>query len=241
MRDLRKDRAHLYELVIEEKTYLCHLTRMKSPERGWVAVLNDVTSLKELERLQHQMIELTTHQLKNPLQGAMLHLDELEDLGSGRLTPAMQDDIQMVRDQLQRMHHLIRSTLNLERLMNRDALNLEQVDFVQVARGVADDFIALAQGKGLTLSFEAGVDSALVLGDVQQLREAVVCLLDNAVKYTPNAGCVNVVVEQEKQVVLLQVGDTGVASRWKCKARYLTATFGRSNLARSILAALGWG
>lgn len=215
LKDLKAKRSHVYELELGEKTYLIHLTRMSQPDEGWVAVLNEVTSLKELDRMQRQMMEFTTHQLKNPLQGAMLHLDlhldDLEDLGETVFTDEMRSDIRVINEQLERMERLIKGMLNLERLMsNKDAPRFEQVDFRETVVSVVNDLRPLAQNKTLQLRLKIEETLPLVVGNPQQLKEAVTCLVDNALKYTPAQGCIDVEARQQDGTVVLKVQDNGI-------------------------------
>ena len=76
------------EIEVRDKTYLCHLAELSEPRtEGWVVVLNDVTQLKELDRLKSQMVQMTSHDLKNPLQAAMSYIELLQDDGRDTFTP----------------------------------------------------------------------------------------------------------------------------------------------------------
>lgn len=210
LRDLKRHNSHVYEVAVEGRFYLCHLARIEQPEKGWVAVLNDVSSLKELERLQRQMIELTTHQLKNPLQAAMLHLDELEDLGGHLLDEDMRYDLTVITEQLERMQRLIEGILNLERLQNRSTPRLETVDLGQITQSVIGDLKDLAQKKQVELLLEVATMLPNVMGDSDELTEVISNLVDNAIKYTPNSGQVRINALAENGHILLHVRDTGV-------------------------------
>jgi len=209
LRELKEKKSHIYELEIGSHTYMCHLARIDQPAKGWVAVLNDVTSLKELDRLQRQMIELTTHQLKNPLQGAMLHLDELQDLGEGLLTEDMQHDIDVIWSQLDRMSRLIEGILNLERLQSRTRRKTEQVDLGLLAQSVVSHLQDLAQARQIKLELTVSEPLPLIVGDPQELREAVSNLVDNAIKYSSHNSRIWVDACAENGDVLLKVRDTG--------------------------------
>jgi len=209
LRDIRLQKSHIYELTIENHTYLAHLTRIQEPQKGWVVVLNDVTSLKELDRLQRQMIELTTHQLKNPLQGAMLHLDELEDLGDGILTEDMEYDLSVIWEQLKRMQRLIDGILSLERLQNR-MTRTEQVDFTQIVQAATHTLRDLARAKQITLTVDIEDNLPIIVGDPKELTEVVTNLVDNAIKYTPDYGSIDVIACEDSESIMLKVRDTGI-------------------------------
>ena len=210
LKDIQQHKSHVYEIFLNDNVYLCHVARIQQPEPGWVAVLNDVTSLKELDRLQRQMIELTTHQLKNPIQGAMLHLDELIDLGEDILTEEMQADVDVIGRQLERMQELIQGILNLERLQGRTVARNEQVDFSQLLHAVTRHLKDHAKNKDVSLKLTIIGDLPLVIGDLEELREAVSNLVDNAIKYTPADGLVVVKAYVENEHILLTIQDDGI-------------------------------
>lgn len=209
IRDLKRKRSHIYELDIRDHTYLCHLTRMEEAQSGWVAVLNDVTSLKELERLQRQMIELTTHQLKNPLTGAMMHLELLQDDAEDILNQQMKRDLEIISQQHDRMYRLIEGILNLERIENRN-MHLEALHIGQLVRDVMLEMQDYANTKKIVLESEIPAELPIVAGDPDRLSQAVNCLVDNAIKYTPPEGEVKLSVAQQNAHVTISVCDTGI-------------------------------
>lgn len=209
LKNLKEHQSYVYELDIDGRTYLSHVTGMQQPEKGWVAVLNDVTSLKGLERLQRQMIELASHQLKNPIMAMIVHLDELEELDEGYLTDEMQNDVKVIRSQLERMNLLIKGILNLQRIQNR-AMRRDSVDFSQLVRSVVAELRPLALSKQLKLEMEVAESLPQVVGDKEYLSQIVTNLVDNAIKYTPVTGQITVCTSVEDSTLLLSVSDTGI-------------------------------
>jgi two-component system phosphate regulon sensor histidine kinase PhoR len=208
---LTKQKSYIYELTVADRTYLCHIARIELPHRGWVVVMNDVTSLKELDRLQRQMVELTTHQLKNPLQGAFAHLDELYDLGEELMDEDMLYAMRVIEEQLNRMRNIIDGILNLERLHSRSKARNEAVDLNQISRDVAETLQQYADSKGiqLDLALDEGRPK-IVMGDPKELTEVISNLVDNAIKYSRPEGFVRVEVEQTPHEALVKVIDDGV-------------------------------
>ena len=209
LRTLRRQRVFVYELSAQGRTYLCHVGEINEPRTiGWVSVLNDVTQLKELDRLKSQMIQMTSHDLKNPLQAAMSYLELLTEDGQGVFTDDMREDINTIWTQLHRMYRIISGILNLERAQS-GVPALEPCALDEILRRVAQDLGSQAHAKALTLRLDVP-PSLMVLGDAQQLAQAFANLIDNGIKFTPAGGGVTVQAAVKERCVEVSVSDTGI-------------------------------
>src|ERR1700754_3072231 len=83
------------------------------------------------------------------------------------------------------------------------------IDLTQLAAETIEQMQLLAEEKGLRLQMHAS-HPAFVFGDRNRLKQVLVNLLDNAIKYTPSAGAVDVHVESRMGLVRLTVRDTGI-------------------------------
>ncbi len=210
LRALRRQGAYIYELTVADRTYLCHVAEINKPRTvGWVAVLNDVTQLKELDRLKSQMIQMTSHDLKNPLQAAMSYLELLTEDGRTLFTDDMRQYIDTIWVQLNRMYRIISGILNLERVQSGQP-SIEPCALDEVVRRVVAEMESQARAKSLALQLEIESPVSPVLGDAQQLGQAVANLVDNAIKFTPAGGHVVVRVRDEGRCVEITVSDTGI-------------------------------
>jgi len=88
-------------------------------------------------------------------------------------------------------------------------LNLQRVDVTELARQLTDFYAEVAEDRGLKISLSAESHCETV-ADENRLRQAVANLLDNAVKYTPEGGRVEVAVKRTAGQVVVSVRDTGI-------------------------------
>ena len=91
-------------------------------------------------------------------------------------------------------------------------LDLQMVNIAEVARGAVKLFSPLAEDKGLTLSCDTP-ESLMMEGDLKMLQRAMANLFDNAIKYTPPPGHVDVRVcrdRDNKQLINISVKDSGI-------------------------------
>lgn len=210
LRELRDQDVHVYEISDTDRTYLCHVAELgRRKLAGWVVVVNDVTQLKELDRLKSQMIRMTSHDLKNPLQAAMSYLELLIEDGQPLFTDTMRDDADMVWTQLNRMYRMISGILDLERAETGVAY-LEPCVLEDILGHVVVDIADQARNKGLTLELDIKESLPAVVGDPQQLSQAFANLVENAVKFTSAGGSVVVRAQSVNRMVVVDVQDSGV-------------------------------
>lgn len=208
---LRETGSYTYELSTNKRDYLCHITRFKRPNRGWVAVLNDITTLKEVDRLKSQMVRMTTHDLKNPLFAIMNYIELIQEDGESTFSDSMKRNTNAIWMQLERMQRLINGILDLERVESGITV-MEACDLRHIANNAVNSVEGLAIRKNISLKTCFEENLPFVLGDPQQLGQAITNLLDNAIKFTPNNGTIEIGVQQspEHNAVRLSIKDSGI-------------------------------
>ena len=147
------------------------------------------------------------HDLRTPLTRVRLRLER------GREHAATMEELRAVADQaiagldqsLTTITALLRIT-EIEHSRRREGFS--EVQLVPLLREVGDLYDPLAENKGVILRVEAS-DEATVNGDRDLLFEAVVNLVDNAVKFTPEGGRVELVLLHQGGETIIRVSDTG--------------------------------
>ncbi len=210
LRDMRRERAHTYEIHAHGRTYLCNVAMLGWPRaQGWVAVLNDVTRLIELDRLKSQMIRMTSHDLKNPLFAAMSYTELLLEEGEAVLDDDLRHYIDEIWHQLERMNRIITGILDLERVQAGTPA-YERCDLAEIVRDIVGEMRSQAEAKRQELGLDVSDGVPSMLGDPQQLAQAVVNLVDNAIKFTPEGGRIEVRLRTQNGHILLEVEDNGI-------------------------------
>lgn len=210
LRMLRQAGGLTYELEIENRTYLCHLAAFGRPRAaGWVAVLNDVSQLKELDRIKSEMVRMTSHDLKNPLQAAMANLELLRDDVYASGTDDVRQSIAAIERQLQRMSRIIRGILDLERVRS-GRLTFELCSPLEITERAVDEVKQFAAEQRINLS--VGVPGMLpqFYCDKDQFQRALVNLIENAIKFTSAGGSVEITAALRDDSLVFCVADTGV-------------------------------
>ncbi|MDX2160632.1 MAG: ATP-binding protein [bacterium] len=210
LRELRRSGTLTYEVTFGNRIFLCNIACLGRPRlTGWVAVLNDVTQLKELDRLKSEMVRMTSHDLKNPLQVAMAYTDLLRDDLVGVVDESVSEAVDKLDWQLQRMNRIIRGILDLERVKS-GKMRVETLAPVRLMEDAAHEMRQFAHSQGISLHLELDENVPMIRGDAEQLRRAVVNLIENAIKFTGRGGSVAVYMAAEQEQVKITVTDTGV-------------------------------
>lgn len=212
-RRIRDEKAYSYEFPVDERSFLCHAAALgRQRVEGFVVVLNDVTQLKELDRMKSEMVRMTSHDLKNPLQGAMANLELLRADVYGGADDEVRLSIDEVDKQLQRMYRIIRGILDLERV--RDGrLTLEWCDPRQIVERVNDEQRDYARDRHIVLIDAIPEGLHPVPCDKEQFTRAIINLVENAIKFTQARGTVTVDAREVGDETWFIVQDTGIGIR----------------------------
>lgn len=225
LREVRRNRAYSYEVVVGDKIYLCHAAPLgKARITGWVAVLNDITQLKELDRLKSEMVRMTSHDLKNPLQAAMANVELLREDVYEIGDEEVRESITVIDKQLHRMNRIIRGILDLERIKN-GTISLEICHPMRIINDTIEEMRHLAEDQHVQLETNVSDDLPVFHCDVEQFERAIINLVENAVKFTPAGGRVCLSTYQEDDQLIFEVEDTGVGISEELQARVFDRFF----------------
>jgi signal transduction histidine kinase len=147
------------------------------------------------------------HELRTPLTRVRIILER------GRANAKSLEELQQVSDRaiggLDQSLTIITALLRIAEIEHHRRLAaFGDVALADLVRQVCDLYEPIAEDKQITLGVEVQEDIR-VRGDRDLLLEAVANLVDNAIKYTPEGGCVDLSLRQEDNVPLIQVRDTG--------------------------------
>ncbi|WP_139291497.1 ATP-binding protein [Paracoccus sp. SM22M-07] len=186
--------------------YVRDVTRRVETEAELIAARDRAL---EGERAKARMIAVMNHEMRTPLNGILGTLDLMQhgapSAEQSRYLTAMRHSADLL------LHH-VNDVLDASRTYNEQVqLNLTPFDPAATIRDLLDGLRASARQRGNELTFESfGQDDRLLLGDVGKIRQVVVNLVGNAIKFT-QGGQITVQLDRigRSGLIELQVGDTG--------------------------------
>jgi two-component system phosphate regulon sensor histidine kinase PhoR len=187
------------------------LGRLGETLNGMIDTLNqDIVRLRKLERVRTEFLGNVSHELRTPIFAIQGMLETLLD--------GAVDDPEVNRDFLRRT---LNNTVNLNALLN-DLIEISRIesgdmkmsfrffDAGDFLRSIAGEMAPLAARRGITLTVETGHGAKQAYGDRDRLKQVMVNLIDNAVKYNREWGGVRVRSSASGDAVRIAVEDDGV-------------------------------
>jgi two-component system, OmpR family, sensor histidine kinase TctE len=171
---------------------------------------NDLlTKVKHNIAQQQRFISDASHQLKTPLAG----LKTQAELAIRENDPVkVKHALTQINQASSNLSHLVNQLLSLSKAEPDGSvfLTLEPIDLKSIAQESTAESIHLALKKEIDIEFSCNTKSATILGNATLVKELILNLIDNAIRYTPNKGKVTVGVESNDHNISFYVQDNGI-------------------------------
>jgi signal transduction histidine kinase len=170
-----------------------------------------VTQLRELDRLKSSFLANMSHELRTPLNSILGFTDVMLEELDGPLTPNMDNDLKLIQKNGKHLLHLINDVLDMAKIESgKMNLIIEKFNLNETIEDVMSLTSSLANEKGVALSLETESDqNVFIRADHTRLRQVLINLVNNGIKFTEKGG-VSVRVTHQDNDVLISVKDTGL-------------------------------
>lgn len=167
--------------------------------------------LKELDSAKSEFMSIASHQLRTPLAGIVGYLSMILEGDYGKIDTSQQKIVSEVFAASQRLVRLVNTFLNVTRIeAGRFTLAFSEVNFVDLVRGEVMELQPTADKKNVTLVYEEPKDKNITAMVDDKIKDAVLNLIDNAIKYTPEGTVTVQLKKEDKDTLLFSVKDSGV-------------------------------
>jgi signal transduction histidine kinase/CheY-like chemotaxis protein len=175
---------------------------------GHVLVMQDITYLKELDRVKSEFVATVSHDIRTPLTNILGYVELLAR--AGPLNKEQQGYILRVRDSMESVTELIGDLLDMGRIEAGFDLEMTPCNLVQVIGAAVENNRLLAKEKRQGLRWDPPETLSPVRGNMRVLGQAMDNLIGNAIKYTHEKGKISVSAEEEKGYIVVRVADNGI-------------------------------
>jgi two-component system NtrC family sensor kinase len=175
---------------------------------GAVIVMQDITHLKELDRIKSEFVSTVSHDLRTPLTTIQGYIDLLPR--AGPLTEQQEVFIARVQRSLSAITQLVSDLLDMGRVEAGFDLEMGVIELGPVVREAVAELRPAADAKAQSLHIQMPEDLSPIRGNLRRLRQVMSNLVSNAVKYTPHGGHITVNVTEGENHLSIRVIDDGI-------------------------------
>jgi len=176
---------------------------------GAVTILEDITHLRQIDRIKSEFIATASHELRTPLTSVQMGVHLLLEGALGELTESQNEVLQACRQDCERLDKLMRDLLDLSKIEAGESQpQLATVSARDLLNTAVKELRPQVESKGLTLSVAAAVDLPSVMADRLQIERVVSNLVINALRHTKQ-GEIKISAEKRDGHVAVSVSDTG--------------------------------
>jgi PAS domain S-box-containing protein len=195
-----------------ERAFRLRTTPMRDGEKhllGAVTLLEDITHLREIDRLKSEFIATASHELRTPLTSVQMSVYLLLEGAVGELTDKQHELLAACRQDCERLDKLMRDLLDLSKIEAGESRpQLALVLARDLISTIAEELRPQVEAKGLELRVELAVDLPPVKADRAQVERVISNLVSNAIRYTKH-GEIKISAERHGGHIAVSVCDTG--------------------------------
>jgi two-component system phosphate regulon sensor histidine kinase PhoR len=178
---------------------------------GSVTVLQDISHLKELDKMKSEFIAMVTHELRAPIAVVEQQLTVILNKMAGEVTEKQEQLLSRAKQRTRGLLDLIRDLLDLSKIEAGKMVQYkEPLSLQEVIQRAVDLMKSDAENKKIDLQFSSPPKISLIQADRNSLEGIFTNLISNAIKYTPEGGRVWVRLDEESGFVRADVSDTGI-------------------------------
>jgi signal transduction histidine kinase len=168
--------------------------------------------LEEVDKMKDDFISMASHELKSPLTAIHGYVDLMNDQiaeGGIRGNDEHKHYVEQIESSVKRLKDLVDDLLEVSRLQqNRIPISFQDVSVSEIVTKVIEEMKIMADEKGLLMINEIPA-LPIVSADPERVRQIMVNLVSNAIKYTPK-GKITFKGKEENNIVQVTVADTGL-------------------------------
>jgi len=178
---------------------------------GMQAIVRDIAEHRRLETMRNQFATAVTHELRTPLVSINGYLDYVLSEDPNTMLKDVRADIEIVKHNADRLLELTNDLLDIQRMESgKLELKVQTLSFRDLLKQCVEEIQPLLEQKIQYLHMEIPAGRMPIQGDHLRLCQALMNLLNNAVKFTPKGGDITVRVQEENDVLQVAVQDTGI-------------------------------
>lgn len=205
------DYTHNLEIpVTDGRIFYASVSRITSRAGqvfGRVAVLRDITHLKEIDEMKSDFVSTVSHDLRNPLTFMRGYITMLPMVGE--VNEKQYEYVDKILTGIDQMTKMVDDLLDLSRIEAGIDFQQDEIEIKPLLSDIADEYWQHAHLAGIKIHVDVQPEVVSVRGDRALIRQAITNLVGNGIKYAPKSGRLWLRAMQHNSKVIISVEDNG--------------------------------
>jgi two-component system phosphate regulon sensor histidine kinase PhoR len=177
------------------------------PRIGIAITMQDITYLKQIDRLKNEFVHTVSHDLRSPLTAILGYVDLLDRVGP--VNEQQREFIRRVQNSVKSITSLVNDLLELGRIEAGFDTQKEMVPLEGIIRYTLETLDGQIADKKMVLHLDLPAEIPQMRGNPIRLRQMLDNLIGNAIKYTPAGGEITIAVEATHDQIIIRISDSG--------------------------------
>lgn len=198
---------------LDERAFMVYA----APIRAWggnilgvVAVFHDVTEIRRLEKVRMEFVANVSHELRTPLTSIKGFVETLKRGAIDERENAV-NFLDIIERHTDRLNQLITDLLDLSRVeTGKKKMDFQPIKVEELINRAVSHFMEISNKNRPKIKYNIPSDLPMVLADEEGIETVLKNLLDNAVKYTPKRGEINITSTDKDDYIEIAVVDNGI-------------------------------
>ncbi|MFW6120391.1 MAG: ATP-binding protein [Petrotogales bacterium] len=224
------DAQKVLEKKVEERTQELNekVVKLKESEKATLNIMDDLQGsvdalerskkmieqqnirLKKLDRIKSDFLNVTSHELRTPMSAIKGYIQMVLKQTLGDITDEQQKALNVVLRNTDRLDNLIRDILDISRLESGTMKFVpEETNVQKMVDEAVETMKSSADLKNIKINTDMGDDLPGLTIDQSRIRQVIINMVSNAVKFSPDGSIINVRVKKQKDDVLFEIQDVG--------------------------------
>lgn len=188
----------------------CVRIKKEGSGEGALLVFHDITELRRLENIRKDFVANVSHELRTPISSIKGYAETLLE-GALEDKKNAKEFVSIIHQDSDRLAKLIEDLLDLSKVESgKHRMAFTAVDIRSIIKRAVSILEGAAKAKKQSIKINTGQELPMALGDEAQLSQVFINLIDNAVKYTPEGGRIEISARSQDGSLHIDVTDTGI-------------------------------
>lgn len=178
---------------------------------GMVVLFQNITGIKQVEKIKSDFIATVSHEFKTPLTSLMMGTSLINEESIGALNHQQKDIIAAIKEDSEKLLSLVNNLLTLSKIeSNNSIFNMETNSINEIIEESMKGFMEQAKNSGVELSCKLNKDMPKVKADFEKVTWVINNLISNALKFTKAGDSILISAFRNQDKLCVSVKDTGI-------------------------------